>query len=317
MKSCGMTNRSLIDLDALSTLFTYRVAYVTDLLDLGLTIEAVQRRCLPDGPWQRLFPGVVLLSNQPPTRLQLVQGALRYTRGSILTGHDALALHGIRSVSPDGLIHVLLSEPCFVRGRGKLRIERTPSPPKPVLRKGLLVAPLARAAIDAARRMTAHTEVLTLFTEVVFKGGVRLDELNTQLVVGGSRGATLPRRVLHEIAARIRCEVAASARSLVHRAGLPAPRWDVPVNDANGGPLGNVTGTWDDVGLAWDVHAFDFDPAPASYPTALKRGSRLAASGLLVLHTPATFIRTKPDTVIAELRSAHAHSRRPESCSPG
>jgi hypothetical protein len=87
----------------------------------------------------------------------------------------------------------------------------------------------------------------------------------------------------------------------------------VPVNDANGSPLGTVTGTWEDVGLAWDVHAFDFDPAPASYPTALKRGSRLAANGLLVLHTPATFIRTRPDAVIAELRAAHAHSRRTES----
>jgi hypothetical protein len=296
-------------------LFPYRVAYVTELLDLGLQIHVVQRRCSPGGPWRSLFPGVVLLSNEPPTRLQLIQGALRYASGSVLTGHDALALHGIRSSSPDDLIHVLMpeSESRFVRRRGKLRVERTSSPPKPVLRKGLLIAPLARAAMDAARRMTAHAEALTLFTEVVFKGGIRLDELNTQLVVGGNRGATLPRRVLHEIGARIRCDVAASARSLVHRAGLPMPRWDVPVNDANGNPLGNVTGTWEDVGLAWDVHAFDFDPAPASYPTALKRGSRLAASGLLVLHTPATFIRTKPDAVIAELRSAHTHPRHAES----
>jgi hypothetical protein len=166
--------------------------------------------------------------------------------------------------------------------------------------------------MDAARQMTTQAEVQTMFTEVVFKGGVRLDELNTELVVGGRRGATLPKRVLQEIGARIRCEVAVSARSLVHRAGLPPPRWDVPVDDANGNPLGTVTGTWDDVGLAWDVHAFDYDPAPASYPTALKRGSRLAANGLRVLHTPAIFIRTRPEAVIAELQSAHA---RTPSCS--
>ena len=308
-----MTNRSLIDLDALSTLFPHRVATASDLVALGLPALTVQRRCSANGPWQRLFPGVVLLSSQPPTRMQLVQGALCYARGAIVTGHDALALHGIQAVSPDGEIHLLVPEARFVRGRGKLRVERTSTPPKPVLRKGLLVAPLARAAVDAARHMPTGDEMVAMFSEVVFKHGVRLDELNTQLVVGGFRGVASVRRVLHDLGTRIRNELAASARSLVHRAGLPPPRWNVPVDDANGNPLGNVTGTWDDVGLAWDVHAFDFDPAPASYPIALKRGSRLAANGVVVLHTPATFIRTKPDAVIAELRSAHAHSR-PAEC---
>lgn len=178
-----------------------------------------------------------------------------------------------------------------------------------MLRQGLLTVPLARAAVDAARRITSRVLVSALFAEVVFQKGVRLDELNTQLVMGKHRGTALCLEVLQDIGARIRSGVASSARGLVLRAGLPPPRWNVPVDDARGNPLGTVTGTWEEAKLAWDVHAFDFDPAPASYPTALKRGSRLAATGLLVLHTPAARIRSDPEGVIAELMAVFDQAR--------
>lgn len=305
-----MTNRTLIDLDALSLLFPNRVASAADLVDLGLPGTVVKRRCRPGGPWRQLLPGVLLLSDAAPTRRQLIQGALRYApAGSVVTGHDALALHGVRAIKPGGPVHLLVPHTDFVRSNAELLVERTPAPPRPVIRQGLLTAPLTRAAVDAARRMNSGPEVTALFRELIFDRDVRLDELNAELVVAGGRRTSLPKNVLQEIGTRIRLGVASSARALIQRAGLPPPRWNVPVDDANGNPLGTVTGTWDDIKLAWDVHAFDFDPTPASYPRALKRGSRLAASGLAVLHTPATRIRSEPDIVIAELRSAHDHAQ--------
>lgn len=297
-----MTNRDLIDLDALSALFPHRIARTVDLVDLGLTGAAVSRRCSPGGPWQSLLPGVLLLDSTAPTRGQLVQAALRYAgEDAVVTGDDALALHGVRTALPRGRVHLLIPGKRFVRSSADVLVERTLTPPRPVLRHGLLTVPLARAAVDAARRINSRALVSALFTEVVFRKGVRLDELNTELLVGKRRGTTLCLEVLQEIGARIRSGVASSARDLVLRAGLPPPRWNVPVDDDRGNPLGTVTGTWEDAKLAWDVHAFDFDPAPASYPAALKRGSRLAATGLLVLHTPATRIRYDPEGVIAEL----------------
>ncbi|WP_143447177.1 hypothetical protein [Kibdelosporangium aridum] len=225
-----------------------------------------------------------------------------------MTGDDALALHGVRTALPRERVHLLVPSKRFVRSSASVFVERTPIPPRPVLRDGLLTAPLARAAVDAARRINSRALVTALFAEVVFHKGVRLDELNTELVMGKWRGTTLCQEVLHDIGARIRSGVSSLARDLVLRAGLPPPRWNVPVDDAQGNPLGTVTGTWDDAKLAWDVHAFDFDPAPASYPTALKRGSRLAATGLLVLHTPATQLRSNPEGVINELTAAFAQS---------
>ncbi|TCO50870.1 hypothetical protein [Actinocrispum wychmicini] len=299
-----MTNRRLIDLTALSTVFPHEVAPAAALVHLGLPAATIKGNCAPSGPWQRLYPGVVQLTNTAPTRRQKVQGALLYIGGSIVTGPDALALHGVRMSTVNERIHLLVPRNHRVRGITTIRVERTPTPPRPMMRQGLLVAPLARAAMDTARRMTAYQEVFTLFKEVVFQHGVRLDELHNELVVGGGR-APLPKRALHEIGVRIHADVTRSAQLLVQRAGLPPPQWDVPVADPAGNPLGTVTGTWEDIGLAWDVHSFDFDPLPASYPTALKRGSLLAAQGLRVVHTAATQIRASPDTVIDDLRAAH------------
>ncbi|MBP2319669.1 hypothetical protein JOF56_000054 [Kibdelosporangium banguiense] len=293
-----------IELNALSALFPHQVARTADLIDLGLTGASVKRRCSPGGPWRTLLPGVVLLTDTAPTRRQLVQAALRYAgKDAVVTGQDALALHGVLAAYPRGRVHLLVPGSQTIRSGADILVERTPAPPRPVLRHGLLTAPLARAAVDSARRMQTRAMVSALFSEVVFQGGVRLDELNAEIVVGGRRGAGLPRQVLHEIGTRIRAAVATSARELIVRAGLPPPRWNVPVDDAMGNPLGTVTGSWEDIKVAWDVHAFDFDPAPASYPIALKRGSRLAASGHLVLHTPATQIQSNPKGVIAELRA--------------
>lgn len=305
-----MTKRDHIDVSALATLFPNQVARTAELVELGISSASVKRRCSPGGPWRAVLPGVLLLSSAVPTRRQLVQAALRYAgQDSVVTGQDGLALHGMHAAFPRGRVHVLVPSQA-VRSSADILIERTPAPPRPVLRHGLLTAPLARAAVDAARRMSTRAMVSAVFAEVVFRGGVRLDELHAELVMGGRRGAGLPRLVLHEMSARIRTGIAASAREIVQRAGLPPPRWNVPVDDARGKPLGTVTGTWTEPKVAWDVHAFDFDPTPASYPIALKRGSRLAADGHLVLHTAATEIRSNPEGVIADLHATFAQAAR-------
>jgi hypothetical protein len=299
-----MTTRSLIDLTALSIVFPDHVVTTTALIELGIPMSTIRKNRALGGPWQQLHPGVLLLTTTPPTRRQKLAGALQYVPGSVVTGLDALALHGVRTSAMPTRIHLLVKGNGCARSTTGIRVEKTPTPPRPVLRHNLLVAPLARATIDATRQMTSQKEVSTLMQEVVFHHGVRLDELNSELIVGAGRGTTLPKQVLREIALRVHTDVARSARLLVDRAGLPPPRWNVPIADPAGNPLGTVTGTWAEIGLAWDVHAFNHDPT--SYPVALKRGSLLAAQGLRVLHTAATEIRATPDKVIENLRAAHS-----------
>ncbi|MBY8848425.1 hypothetical protein K7G98_07305 [Saccharothrix sp. MB29] len=210
------TTRTTIAVDALAALFPHRVATAADLLSLGLGSEELSRRCRPRGGWQHVLPGVLLLSDQPPTRPQLVQAALRHCgTGSIVTGLDALQLHGMRALPAHGPVHVLVTRP--VDPSTRVRATRTRHPPDPVLRRGFLTAPLARAAADAARTLETRDDIRAVLTEALRRGGVAVDDLRPHL----SRASAPAKRVLAELAEGVRSAPQAWARSLV--AGLPLP----------------------------------------------------------------------------------------------
>jgi hypothetical protein len=295
------SNRTLIDLDALASLFRHGVAGVAELVHIGVTTKIVQGRCLPGGPWQRLLPGILLLGKAPPSRTQLVQAALRYARpDAILTGLDALRLHGMNSLPSNGPVHVLV--PHQVSGAPGVRAERTHRQPNPVLRQGFLVAPLARAAMDTARRLKTDADVRAVFTEVVRRGGVTLRALHEELEESGTRGSALPRQVLDELSTAT-AVIEQRARELVRRAGLPQPRWNVPIRSADGPPLGVADAWWDDTGFAWKLG-----------PTGAEE---LAAAGVVVLRTESGRLHREPDQVAEDLRRSYRLSRsrpRPLVC---
>jgi hypothetical protein len=51
---------------------------VATLTELGVSPSTAYRRCVPNGPWQRPLPGIVVLHNAAPTRRQLIE--VRRTR---------------------------------------------------------------------------------------------------------------------------------------------------------------------------------------------------------------------------------------------
>lgn len=306
-------NRALVDLDALPDLFPHRVARATELIGLGLSGNMIHTHCRPDGPWQRLAPGVVLLGAEPPTRAERIACALRHAGpGAILTGWDALARHGLSAPPTPGPVHVLVPHGRQVRGDPHTVIERTANPPKPVLCQSFPVAPLPRAAIDTACRLGSPDLVRTLLSEVIRRGRVAPAQLRSELDLTTRRGTALPRRILDEIHAGARSLAEAWARRLVARAGLPQPHWNSPVRAPDGKLLGIVDAWWDDVGLAWDLNSYDFSPPPAAYAENLRRTARLTATGIIVVHTPPHQLRDDPSGVADELRHAHLlATRRP------
>jgi hypothetical protein len=73
------------------------VVRVDQLVELGLTRSTIAHRCRPGGPWRRLAPGIVKLHNGPITRNDRRRAALLHTGSdAVLTGLDALELHGMR-----------------------------------------------------------------------------------------------------------------------------------------------------------------------------------------------------------------------------
>ncbi|MCE6993763.1 hypothetical protein LZG04_02910 [Saccharothrix sp. S26] len=281
------TNRTTIDLDALGGLFPERVATASELLALGLPGGELAFRCRPQGPWQHVLPGILLLARTPPTRAQLVRAALRYGGPqALLTGLDALQLHGLRALPATGPVHVLVNRP--LEPTAKVRITRVRRAPDPVLRRGFLTVPLARAAVDTARALRARDDIRAVLTEVVRHGGVPLADLRAGL----ARASEPARQVLSELADGVRSVPQAWARAVLDDLPLPPPAWGVRLSTPEGRPLGTADAWWNDRALAWQFN------------TATRIPDLLTAAGATVLHTTPTDLRQSRTSVATALLHA-------------
>lgn len=159
---------------------------------------ALATRCRPSGPWQLLLPGVVLMSSAAPTRAQRLHAAVAYAGpGAVLTGADALRQQGIIVPYPPDVL-ILVPADRRPASRGHLTMERTTRPPEPIVRAGLPLAQVARAAVDAARYERDWFRLRTLLLAPVATGACTLDELKTELAAGNQRGSAAPRAMLAE-----------------------------------------------------------------------------------------------------------------------
>ncbi|HEX6341735.1 hypothetical protein [Umezawaea sp.] len=270
------TNRTLIDLDALACLFRHGVATVTELLHLGLSSALLHLRCSHGGPWQNLLPGILLLSGSPPTRAQRVQAALRYAGpNTLLTGLDALHLHGIRTVPATGPVHVLIPHRRQVEAPPQLRVTRTRDMPNPVLRNDFLTVPPARAALDAALHLAPPAQRAVLAETI--RAGTDPTELHP-------RGSPALKAALSDLPP--------GPTEAIAMAGLPTPRWHISLRTPDDRPLGTADAWWNTLGLAWQ---FRTPPRP----------DHLAAAGIVVLRTTPN---QPPASTAAQLRRAAAHA---------
>jgi hypothetical protein len=289
------------------------VVRVDDLLRLGLPRSTVADRCRAGGPWRRMLPGVVKLHNGPPDRADRRRAALLYAgEGSVVTGLDALQLHGMqRMPGPSGPVHLLVPAGRRRAGSGLVLAERTERLPPAVPGRWPL-APIARAALDATRRLGDRDEVRATLAEVVQRGRCAPADLNVELEAGSSRGSRLTREALSEISDGVRSVAEAHARKLVLRSGLPAPLWNVKLYDRAGRFIAMPDGWFDDVGMAWEIDSPEWHLSPAEYERTVDRRSAMMAQDVVVLHTLPSKLAGAGIQVLDELRRTYAYaSRRP------
>lgn len=234
--------RHLIDLEALGILFRHRVAPAAALIHIGLSGRVIDSRCRHGTPWQRLFPGILLLGKDEPSREQLLQAALMYAgERAMATAFDALYLHGMKSVPPPRAIHLLVPRHSRAIGYGPLHLERTDRIPKPMMSRGFHIAPLERAAIDAVRRTKSIADTKAILEEAVHFVGIQA--LRTELALAPRKGTALARHILGESPARQleravleRHPFTPAPRRPALPAGAPAPRSGAPVLPAGRQP---------------------------------------------------------------------------------
>ncbi|MEQ3550258.1 hypothetical protein WIS52_07230 [Pseudonocardia nematodicida] len=282
---------------------------MADLELLGVDRATTAYRCRPGGPWSRLGPGVVKLDNGPQTRDDRCQAAILHAgRDAVVTGIDALARHGVRSApTPSGPVHVLIPAGRRRIGAGLMLAERTHRLPSGSS-GDVPLAPVARAAVDAARRSRDRNLVRTVFADLVQHRHCTVDQLVTELVEGSSRGSALPREVLREIVDGVRSVAEATAQRLLRRAGLPVPLLNVRLEAPDGTFLAIPDFLFEEAGLAWQIDSREYHLDPTDYERTVRRRSALVAAGVVVVQSLPSDLRTRPAEVLAELRRAHAQA---------
>jgi hypothetical protein len=287
------------------------VVRVGDLVQLGVGRRTIARRCRPGGPWRWLLPGVVKLSNDPPTRDDYRRAALRYGGdGSVLTGLDALELHGMRRMpKPAGPVHLLVPADRRRSGAGRVLAERTDRLPSPTGGAWPL-APLPRAALDFCRRSRERDDVRAVLAELVQRGRCRPADLRAELEAGCGRGSALPRDVLRDVSDGVRSVAEADARRAVLASRLPRPLWNVRLLDTDGTLIAIPDAWFDDVGMAWEIDSHEWHLNPEGYDRTLDRRSAMQAHGVLVMHTQPSKLRRQRAEVIEELERNHAQAAR-------
>jgi hypothetical protein len=284
------------------------VIRVQRLQELGVPATTAYRRCGPGGPWTRLLPGIVLLSNAPPTRPQRIAAALQYGGPeSVITGVEACRVFGLQNVPEDAsTIHLLVGHGRRLHNYDYVHIERTHRYPKVFTRRGLPLAEPTRAVLDGCRRMTEVRPVRALLTEAVQRSFTTLELLGEELKKGSQRGSAVPRLVLAEMTDGAESVAEIDAARVWRRSGLPAPQWNRPLYSPSGSYIATPDAWFEQVGLAWEIDSVAFHADADGFARTLDRNARYAAAGILVLPTLPSRLRAQPDAVIDELKAAYA-----------
>jgi len=295
---------------ALRAAFPTGVATARQLADLGMAPRTIYRRCLEGGPWRRLLPGIILLSNGRAALDQLLQAALLLGGpGAVITGLHACHRQGMRR-GPVGRagpasIAILVPAGRQVRSVGFVHVERTSRMPDPVVRDGFPLAPVVRAVLDAARRTDSFAEITEMLSDAVQRRLCTVAELAGELREGSRRGSAMPARVLMDVASGVRSTAERDARRLWVRAGMPPARWNVPIFDSAGTQIG-VADCWvDEVALVWEIESTEWHLSPEAHDRTVERAARFVAAGATYTATKPKRLSTHPAEVIRTLRATY------------
>ena len=304
------------DLAALSDLIARDDAVLLhrELRELGFQMSTVGFRCRPGGPWRRLLPGVVLASNGSPTQRQIVRAAVKYAGPqALVTGLPALTAFGSRR-RPEPGVHLLVPHQRQASSCEFVVVERTHRLPVAVLKQGLPYAPVERAAIDAARRLTDQAQVRALLAEAVQRLHCTPHQLARELAAAQRRGTALARRALIELGLGIRSAAEADARSALLLAGVREPEWNVELFTADGEFIACVDAWYDDVAVVFEVDSMEFHFDEESYKSTQRRQAKLARFGVIVVPVAPGDIRRNPPAfarLVADTLRTHEGRPRP------
>ncbi|MCD2186438.1 hypothetical protein [Actinomycetospora soli] len=289
-----------------------RLILVRTLLALGVPSSTIAFRCRKvGGLWWRPLAGLIALTRGVLTVYQrLVAALLVCGDAAQVTGLAACRLYGLERVPDHDEVHVLIPHDQRRRSESFLLVERTSRlPPHPIVRDGIRCAPLARALVDAARRLLRIDEVRALLCEAVQRRMVTVAALRAELEAGSCRGAALVRQVVVELEDGVRSAAEGWLRDLV----LAMPefadiRWNVAVRLPNGTRV-IADGFVDGVALAIELNSFAYHADLEKFDATMRRQAEMIAAGIVVVPVTPRELREDPAAVRRKLRAALEQAR--------
>ncbi len=282
-------------------------------LDCGVSRGRLDHLVRPGGRWQRILPGIYVMTNGAVSADQRTMAALLYAGPkSLLTGAAAVRRHRLQCAGLNQ-IDVLVPEDVRVRSAGYVRIVRTGRMPDKCLRtRRIKYVPLARAVADAARPMTSLSDVRALVAEAIQNGRCDVASLIAELNGGPVAGSRLYRVALRECIAGSRSAAEGELMTLIGRSDLPEPMYNAELFTTDGTFLGIADVWWQRAGVVAEVDSRRYHLSPADYERTVMRHNRMAAHGINVLHFLPGTVKNEPTAVIRNLRGAvRAGSARP------
>ena len=273
-------------------------------LGCGLSLAEIRHRIRPGGPWQRLLPGVYLAVTGTPAQRQREIAALRRAGpASVLTSIAALEHHGVRA---PGSMFVTVLVPVAQRRRseGFVRIWATTRMPEFVFTDGAVrFAEAARAVADASRELGSFREVRAVTADAVQRRRCRLDQLTEELAHAPVRQSAWLRCALAEVVDGVRSVAEGDLRDLIRAHGLPPPVFNARLYSGRDF-LAMADAWWPEAGVVVEVDSREWHLSPEDWERTLRRGTRMGALGINVMHFTPRRIRTEAAMVAAEIRSA-------------
>jgi hypothetical protein len=261
-----------------------RVLTHAQLRAFGMHASTISHRIGVRGPWQRLLPGVVLTHRGTPSHRERQLAALGFAGNTaVITGLDALRVHGVRTEATSPVIHVLVPIGRQRRSFGFVRVERTRRMPVALPKQGLPWAGAARATVDACRHLEDLDCVRDLVASVVQRGICDLDALTVEVGSAARQRTALSRRTLAEMSVGVRSVAEARARDILAKHGVPAPLWNVELRTATGQLLARPDAYWEDVAAAMEIDSMAWHLGPQQYRRTQARQRLLTVHGVLVL----------------------------------
>ncbi len=222
----------------------------------------------------------------------------------MVTGFEALRLYGLSAALKSRAVHVLVPEEHKFTNANFTIVERTKHFPDSVILDGVPLAPPHRAVLDGLRRVRDFDLVSATLLEALESGLCTHQDLVAELDSGSRRGTALPRSVLHRLEDDVRSVPELDAVALWRSAGFPEPLCNVKIFDQEGRFVA-MADLWDDgVAMAWEIDSWEFHQKGALFTKTIERNNRYAASGIVVVQTLPSKLRSDPKAVIRELRAA-------------